>query len=221
MVAREPWRDRVTGFKVRGLRNIMNDRPLLSTPWEGNDGGNTHPAQFGRYSVVRELGKGGMACVYEGRHPQLGSRVALKVMNAALAAQPLAATRFLREAKASAQIRHENVVEVFDIGTQDGVPFIVMEFVEGSDLAALLAERGALPPSGIVDIFLPVISAIAMAHQAGIIHRDLKPANLMLARRPPRGVHPMVLDFGISKIMNDEGVETVTRSESLTPTVQY
>src|SRR5436190_24305453 len=113
---------------------------MQSAVSEPNRGSGEKPTQFGQYKVVRELGRGGMACVYEGRHPQLGSRVALKVMNAALAAQPLAATRFLREAKASAQIRHENVVGVFDIGTQDGVPFIVMEFVEGSDLAALLAE---------------------------------------------------------------------------------
>src|SRR4051812_26978549 len=95
------------------------------------------PPQFGQYKVVRELGRGGMACVFEGRHPQLGSRVALKVMTPALAAQPLAASRFLREAKAASQIHHQNVVEVFDVGTQDGVPFIVMEFLDGVDLATL------------------------------------------------------------------------------------
>jgi serine/threonine protein kinase len=80
-----------------------------------------------------------MALVFEGRHAELGSRVALKAMQPALAAQPLAAARFLREAKAASHIRHPNVVEVFDIGTENGLPFIVMEFIDGSNLAALLA----------------------------------------------------------------------------------
>jgi serine/threonine-protein kinase len=179
------------------------------------------PTHYGQYTVVRELGRGGMALVFEGRHPQLGSRVALKVMQPALAAQPMAAARFLREAKAASQIRHQNVVEVFDIGTQDGVPFIVMEFLEGANLAALLAEKGALPVAGMVDVFLPVISAVATAHRAGIIHRDLKPSNLMITRRAPRGAQAMVLDFGISKIMSEELEGTLTRSESLLGTVQY
>src|SRR5436190_11032406 len=104
---------------------------MQSAVSEPNRGSGEKPTQFGQYRVVRELGRGGMARVYEGRHPQLGSRVALKVMEPLLAAQPLAAARFLREAKAASQIRHLNVVQVFDIGTQDGVPFIVMEFLEG------------------------------------------------------------------------------------------
>jgi serine/threonine-protein kinase len=179
------------------------------------------PSRYGQYSVVRELGRGGMARVYEGQHPQLGSRVALKVMEPILAAQPLAAARFLREAKAASQIRHTNVVQVFDVGTQDGIPFIVMEFLDGTDLATLLARKGALPLSGIVEIFLPVISAVETAHRSGIIHRDLKPANLMLTGRGPRSAHPMVLDFGISKIMSEDNEGNLTRSESLLGTAQY
>src|SRR3954471_5680579 len=131
------------------------------------------PTQFGQYKVVREIGRGGMARVFEGRHPQLGSRVALKVMRPAIAEDPMAAARFLREAKTASQIRHQNVVEVFDIGTQGGVPFIVMEYVDGSDLATLLEQKGALPLVGAIDIFLPMLSAVATAHRAGIIHRDL------------------------------------------------
>jgi serine/threonine-protein kinase len=180
------------------------------------------PSRFGRYAVVREVGRGGMAHVFEGRHPELGLRVALKVMAPALAAQPQAAARFLREAKAASHIRHQNVVEVFDIGTENSVPFIVMEFVEGTNLASLLVEKGPLSLSGVIDVFLPVISAVATAHAAGVIHRDLKPANLMIARRPPSRMHPMVLDFGISKITNSDDPEnTFTRSESLLGTVLY
>src|SRR5580765_164906 len=90
------------------------------------------PTKFGQYGVVRVLAQGGMSQVYEGLHPQLGSRVALKVMQPTLAAHPMAAARFLREARAASQIRHQNVVEVFDIGVENGVPFLVMEFLEGS-----------------------------------------------------------------------------------------
>jgi len=179
------------------------------------------PTYFGRYSIVRELGKGGMAQVFEARHTELDRRVAIKVMQPGLADQPSAAARFLREAKAACHIRHQHVVEVFDVGMDRGLPYIVMEFLEGSNLAALLAEKGPLPLSGIVSIFLPVLSALATAHASGVIHRDLKPANLMLALRPPRAVHPMVLDFGISKIANEELESTLTRSESLLGTVQY
>ena len=180
------------------------------------------PSRFGRYAVVREVGRGGMAHVFEGRHPELGLRVALKVMAPALAAQPQAAARFLREAKAASHIRHQNVVEVFDIGIENSLPFIVMEFVEGTNLASLLVEKGPLSLPGVIDVFLPVISAVATAHAAGIIHRDLKPANLMIARRPPSRMHPVVLDFGISKITNgDDPENTFTRSESLLGTVLY
>ena len=179
------------------------------------------PTCFGRYRIVRELGKGGMAEVYEARHTELDRRVALKVMQPALAAQPSAAARFLREAKAACQIRHQHVVEVFEVGTDHGLPYIVMEFLEGANLAILLDEKGPLPLVGVASIFLPVISAVATAHAAGVIHRDLKPANLMLACRPPRPLHPMVLDFGISKITNEEMENTLTRSESLLGTIQY
>jgi serine/threonine-protein kinase len=193
----------------------------MSAAPESKEGSTERPAKFGPYAVVRELARGGMALVFEGRHPQLGSRVALKVMQPALAAQPMAAARFLREAKAASQIRHQNVVEVFDVGTEEGVPFIVMEFLDGSNLATLLAERGAMPLTGIVDVFLPVMSAVATAHRVGVIHRDLKPANLMITSRAPRGSQAMVLDFGISKVLGDEPESTLTRSESLLGTVQY
>lgn len=160
-----------------------------------------------------------MASVFEGRHPILESRVALKLMHPALAADPRAAARFLREAKAAAQLRHQHVVEVFDMGTEASVPFIVMEYLEGSDLAQRVAELGKLPLASIASVFLPIASAIEAAHAAGIIHRDLKPANVMLAHRPPRGRQPVVLDFGISKLNEDPS--DVTRSGSVVGTLPY
>jgi len=160
-----------------------------------------------------------MATVFEGRHPVLESRVALKLMHPGLAADPRAATRFLREAKAAAQLRHQHVVEVWDMGTEAGVPFIVMEFLDGADLAARIAEAGSLPLTTIASIFLPVASAVQAAHTAGIIHRDLKPANVMLAQRPPRAGQPVVLDFGISKL--DDDLESLTRSGTVIGTLPY
>jgi serine/threonine-protein kinase len=162
-----------------------------------------------------------MADVFEGRHTQLGSRAALKVMKPSLAAQPLAAARFLREAVVASKIRHPNVVEVFDIGTENGLPFIVMEYLEGSNLATLLDEKGPLSLTAMTDVFLPIISAVATAHAVGVIHRDLKPANVMITRRPPRGAHPMVVDFGISKIATEEPGVSFTRAETLLGTVEY
>jgi len=177
------------------------------------------PSQLGQYRVVRRIGQGGMATVFEGRHPVLESRVALKLMHPGLAADPRAATRFLREAKAAAQLRHQHVVEVWDMGTEAGVPFIVMEFLDGADLAARIAEAGSLPLTTIASIFLPVASAVQAAHTAGIIHRDLKPANVMLAQRPPRAGQPVVLDFGISKL--DDDLESLTRSGTVIGTLPY
>jgi serine/threonine-protein kinase len=112
-------------------------------------------------------------------------------------------------------------VAVFDIGTHEGVPFIVMEFLEGADLATLLEQKGALKPAGLADVFLPIVSAVVTAHRVGIVHRDLKPANVVLTDRAPLGPQPVVLDFGISKILDDEDDSTLTRSESLLGTVPY
>jgi len=201
---------------------ILEGSAVTSSPRAPDRDSIETPSEFGPYQVVREIGRGGMAFVYEGRHPKLESRVALKVLHPVLAAQPASAARFLREAEAASQIRHQNVVEVFDVGIEDGLPFIVMEFLEGADLATLLAENGPMPLKGIVEIFLPVISAVATAHRAGVIHRDLKPANLMLARRPPWSSQPVVLDFGISKVQSDDLEESkLTRSEALLGTVPY
>lgn len=181
----------------------------------------TSETRLGKYTVVRELGKGGMARVFEGRHEQLGSAVAIKILNSVAASEPKAVARFMREAKAAAQIRHPNVVRVFDIGVEADIPFIVMEFLEGDDLAFLLAQKGAMPIGSIIQIFLPILSAVAKAHAGGIIHRDLKPANVLLARRPPALLHPMILDFGISKMVADDSMGALTRSEALLGTLHY
>jgi hypothetical protein len=191
-------------------------------PASATEGGQIgHSPSYGKYLVVRELGSGGMAQVFEGRHPELGSPVALKVLRSTIAAQSLAAARFSREARVAALIRHPNVVRVFDVGVQDGIPYIVMEFLEGENLQKSLWNKGPLALGSLMELFLPIVSGVETAHMAGIVHRDLKPANVMLTNRPPHTVHPIVLDFGISKTMGEDVDGMLTRSESLLGTVQY
>jgi serine/threonine-protein kinase len=155
----------------------------------------------GKYLVERLLGEGGMGVVLAARHVQLEERVAIKFLRPEMMARPQAAVRFLREAKAAVRIKSEHVVRVFDVGTvDDGAPYIVMEHLEGCDLAAWLAQRGRLAVEEAVDFVLQACEALSEAHARGIVHRDLKPSNLFCVRRPDGGTCIKVLDFGISKI---------------------
>jgi len=158
----------------------------------------------GKYRVDRVLGQGGMGVVVQATHWQLAKRVAVKfLMPEAMAAEG-AMDRFLREARAAVQFKGEHVARVMDIGTlETGAPFIVMEYLEGLDLAALLHANGPLPIQTAVDYVLQVCEALAEAHGTlGIVHRDLKPANLFLTQRPDGAALIKVLDFGISKMQN-------------------
>jgi tRNA A-37 threonylcarbamoyl transferase component Bud32 len=176
--------------------------------------------QLGRYRLLREVGKGAMATVFEAEHQDLGKKVALKTLHPHLAQDETAASRFLREGKAAAQIKSAHVVDVFDVGTQDGVPYLVMELLDGVDLAALLHERGRMPLGEVADLMLPILSAVGAAHDAGVIHRDLKPSNIFLARRASGELRPTILDFGISKLTHDIDSD-LTASEVLLGTVHY
>jgi serine/threonine-protein kinase len=165
--------------------------------------------ELGRYRIVRLLGRGGMGAVYEATHRDLKKRVAIKTLHPAVAAMPGARARFLREGEAASRIRHPNVVDVTDVATEGNVSYLVMEFLEGEDLAALIARTGALPISKAIDVMLPVFAAIAVAHDEGVIHRDLKPENIFLARGRIGGIEPKVLDFGISKLSSTGGGNTL------------
>ncbi|MFZ5891503.1 MAG: protein kinase domain-containing protein [Myxococcota bacterium] len=154
----------------------------------------------GKYRVERILGRGGMGVVVAAIHVQLGQRVALKLLRPELLEHPAASLRFMREARAAAQIQSEHVVRVMDVGALDtGVPYMVMEFLQGSDLAAVLKARGPLGIDEAVEYVLQASQAVAEAHALGIVHRDLKPANLFLTRRGNGTPLVKVLDFGISK----------------------
>lgn len=152
----------------------------------------------GKYLVERVIGRGGMGAVVVAVHQRLNERVAIKVLSKV---NEDAVLRFQREARVAARIRSEHVAHVMDMGElESGAPYIVMEYLEGEDLAALLKQNGRLAVEEAVDFLLQACVALADAHLLGVIHRDLKPANLFCARRSDGKRVIKVLDFGISKL---------------------
>jgi eukaryotic-like serine/threonine-protein kinase len=154
---------------------------------------------IGHYHIVSFPGAGGMGEVYLAQDPRLDRTVALKILPPDLACDPDRLQRFTREAKAASALNHTNVATIFDVGEADGIPFIVMEHVEGHTIAARIAAR-QLAATEVVDIAAQVADALDAAHAKGITHRDIKPANLMLT---PRG-QVKVLDFGIATMPRSE-----------------
>jgi serine/threonine protein kinase len=170
----------------------------------------------GKYRVVKVLGAGGMGMVVEARHLQLEQRVALKFLLPEALKTPDVVARFTREARAAATITSRHAVRVLDIGSlETGVPYIVMEFLEGKDLADVLASRGPLPIAEAVDYILQACEALAEAHAAQIVHRDIKPANLFLARQADGSSIVKVIDFGISKVTGSTESGGLTTTSTL------
>ncbi len=161
----------------------------------------------GDVELVRKVAQGGFGAVWEGTQRQVGRRVAVKFLHPAAASDQLVVRRFRREAKALCRIRHPGVVTVHLFGVTEpdiegmlGVPYLVMEFVEGRSLQeALKASPEARPASDAVALVSELLEALAEAHRHGIVHRDLKPHNILLEERPRRGEVPRLIDFGIAK----------------------
>jgi serine/threonine-protein kinase len=159
----------------------------------------------GRYRVEGVIGKGGMGVVVLATQLHLGEKVALKLLSAQAAADPMLVVRFVREAKAATRIKSEHVVRILDVAKlEDGLPYIAMEFLDGSDLKEVLDSGGPLAPDVAIDYVLQACEAIAEAHAVGIVHRDLKPANLFASKRADGSTLIKVLDFGISKFSVDK-----------------
>lgn len=153
-----------------------------------------------RYRLDREIGKGGMGVVWVAHSLVLGVDVAVKLIRAENAGPGLA-TRMAREAHAAARLSHPSLVRVFDFGWTDrGDPFLVMEFVQGETLAALLQREGSMPPFKAVQTLLPIADGLRLAHEHSIVHRDIKPENILLATDTIGRVQPKLLDFGIAKV---------------------
>ena len=153
-----------------------------------------------KYCVERVLGSGGMGIVVAARHLRLDERVAIKFLHPDALTNAEAVARFEREARAAAKIKSEHVARVSDVGTLDnGCPYMIMEYLEGEDLADWVQQRGPLAVDQAVEFLLQICEAMAEAHGLGIVHRDLKPANLFCIRRADGQLSIKVLDFGISK----------------------
>ncbi len=156
----------------------------------------------GKYSLERLLGEGGMGAVYQARNNVTGRRVAVKVITADLAKRPNVAKRFEIEARAAGAIESAYIAQILDAGedVERGIPFIVMELLEGEDLEHILARLGALPQSLVVKLAAQVCLGLAKAHAAGVIHRDVKPANIFVAERDGGERSVKLLDFGVAKV---------------------
>ena len=158
-----------------------------------------------RYQIVKSIGEGGMANVYLAYDTILERHVAVKVLRGDLATDEKFVRRFQREALSASSLSHPNIVEVYDVGEDNGIYYIVMEYIEGKHLKQLIKKRGKLTTEEVIDIMLQITDGIACAHDSYIIHRDIKPQNIM------------ILDNGIVKI-TDFGIAVASNSESLTQT---
>jgi len=150
--------------------------------------------RIGQYEIIRELGQGGMGAVYAARDTKLGRKVAIKALNSN--DQPELTARFIIEAKATARCSHENIVVIYEVGEHDGNPFMVLEYLQGAPLTQLLQDGRKLAPAQVVELMVPVVRALTVAHAHNIVHRDLKPDNIFVT---DAGVIK-VLDFGIAKL---------------------
>jgi serine/threonine protein kinase len=179
----------------------------------------------GKYRVERVLGAGGMGVVVAAHHIQLDERVALKFLLPEALGDAEAVARFAREARNAVKIKSEHVARVIDVSTlPNGAPYMVMEYLEGGDLAAWIKQRGAVPIEQAIEFVLQACVAVADAHALGIVHRDLKPANLFCVRRSDGQLSIKILDFGISKLAEGVGTGTgmaMTRTAALMGTPLY
>jgi serine/threonine protein kinase/tetratricopeptide (TPR) repeat protein len=157
---------------------------------------------LGKYQVMERLGRGGMADVYRAYQPGLDRYVAIKVMHGHLTEDPSFITRFKREAHSVASLRHPNIVQVIDFDVQDDEYYMVMEYIQGQTLKALLQRQGALPVAQALDIAIRLADALAYAHSQGMIHRDIKPANILFSKDNT----PILADFGIARLMDLSGL---------------
>ncbi|MCX4692229.1 Stk1 family PASTA domain-containing Ser/Thr kinase [Streptomyces sp. NBC_01408] len=174
----------------------------------------------GRYELSHVLGRGGMAEVYLAHDTRLGRTVAVKTLRADLARDPSFQARFRREAQSAASLNHPAIVAVYDTGEDYvdniSIPYIVMEYVDGSTLRELLHSGRKLLPERTLEMCIGILQALEYSHRAGIVHRDIKPANVMLTRTG----QVKVMDFGIARAMGDSGM-TMTQTAAVIGTAQY
>jgi len=161
-------------------------------------------SRFGAYVIGPCIGYGETGRIYRAEHEAIPIELALKVFTDEFSRSAVGRNRFVREARRAATIRHPSVVNIFDVGVQDGIPYLVMERLQGEDLDALLRSRGALDEGTIVDLMVPVVAGLSALHDAGIVHGDLETGNVFLANRAGRERDPKLLDCGISRALGGD-----------------
>ncbi len=203
------------------LKNKFDSDSLLDT---GDDLRDTRqhlvPTLIGatldnQYEIISVVGKGGMSFVYKATHLLMRKTVAIKTLLPHLTLQATSLQRFQQEAQAASNLKHPNIIAVHNFGTTpDGEPYLVMDYVEGSSISDELEKYGFVAVDRAVDIFIQVSDALAHAHQRGIIHRDLKPSNILLLEKDGRKDHVNIVDFGIAKMLPQDGVEAVSLTQT-------
>ena len=176
----------------------------------------TEKKKIGKYEITGILGRGGMGVVYRAEDKRIGRKVAIKTLTEGFSGQPEMLERFYREAQAGI-LQHPNIVIVYDLGDEDGVPFIVMEYVDGEPLDKLIASGRQLSLIDKLSIIEQVCIALGYAHQRGVVHRDIKPANVIV--QP--GGHAKIVDFGIARVQSSKGESGLTRTGNVIGTIHY
>jgi eukaryotic-like serine/threonine-protein kinase len=169
--------------------------------------------RVGRYEITELLGQGGMGTVYRAFDPLLTRVVAVKVISTQLSTQPELRERFFREARAAAQLDHPNIITVYDLGEQDGTPYLAMQFLEGQDLEQRMRAPEGMTLGAKLEVALAIATGLAHAHASGVVHRDVKPANVFITTDG----QVKILDFGLARLVTSE----LTRSNMMVGTVNY
>ena len=208
-----PSPDRQPTRPTRDIAETLRVPGTLPAP----DGVDPAAPAFGRYRILRELGRGGVGAVFLAHDPQLGREVALKLLLSGGNAGEEEVRRFHREAQAAARLTHRNVVSTYDVGIADGKHYFTMEAVRGGSVADLRKARRRLPPHEAGRLVREAAEGVAFAHAAGIVHRDLKPENLLLDEA---GV-VKVSDFGLARILTDSEAQRLTRTGVIMGTPAY
>jgi beta-lactam-binding protein with PASTA domain/predicted Ser/Thr protein kinase len=193
----------------------MRRTPLPTPPRDVNEVSVTESTIDGRYQIITRIAAGGMGEVFRAHDAVLSREVALKVLHPHLAGDRGFVERFRREARAAAMLNHPSIVGVYDWGTTEGTYFMIMEYVQGTNLRALLSRDGRLEPAQVIEIVLPVLLALDHAHGHGIVHRDIKPENILIAQDGT----VKVADFGLARAYADSYVSQA--EGTVTGTVQY
>lgn len=212
-------------------RSLAKDTPDGSTPRDVG-GYTSEPYDFllppaaagelgrlGPYRVLKVLGVGGMGVVFLADDPNLGRQLALKAMKPALAASDSARQRFVREARATAALKHDHVIRIYQVGEDRGVPFLAMEFLEGEALEDRVRREGRLPLADVVRIGREIAEGLHAAHEHGLIHRDIKPANVWLEASGGPVPRVKILDFGLARAVEDDS--QLTQSGAIVGTPAY